>query len=141
MVSDTGLIVVSVISLAGMVLLFTLNNNNWFRRENFKLQKSNILNENKIKMKKLERDLGISSSKTPNVSPQGGVLDLIKGLDSNKIGEILNVLKNDDDIEEEPKEEGILGLIDKLPPEVIQGAIEKLGLLKNDDQDQAHYLS
>jgi hypothetical protein len=128
MVTDTGLIVVSIISLAGMVLLFTLNNNNWFRRENFKIQKSNVLNENRIKMKKLEKDLGITSSKTQNTHETGGVLDLIKGLDSDKVGQILDLVKGeggDMAYDDAPKSD-IAAIIDKLPPSVIEGFLSKL---------------
>lgn len=63
MVSDVGIITTSIISLAGMVLFFIINNNNWFKRQNFKLQAQNVKAENKLKLKKLEKELGLESKK------------------------------------------------------------------------------
>ena len=129
MVSDTGLIVTSVISLMGMVLFFMINNSNWFKRENFKLQAATVKAENKLKMKKLEKDLGITQKKNP-------IQDIdIKGLISEYLGG-----------EEEPREGSILdaipssvveGFLDKIPPEKIQ---EILGGLANKETDN-QYLS
>lgn len=63
LVSDVGIITTSIISLAGMVLFFIINNNNWFKRQNFKLQAQNVKAENKLKLKKLEKELGLESKK------------------------------------------------------------------------------
>jgi len=63
MVSDVGMITVSIISLAGMVLLFALNNSTWFKKENFKIQKKIVMDENRIKLKKLEKEMGIVGGK------------------------------------------------------------------------------
>jgi len=136
MISDTGLIIVSIISLIGMLGVFMINNSNWFKRENFKLQKSNILNENRIKMKKLEKELGLKPSKTPVEHETPPIMDLIKGLDADKIGGILEMLQNN---EEEPGEKSdIMSLIDKIPPEAIQGILEGLNKNKEGAQD-GHY--
>lgn len=140
MVSDTGIIVTSIIGLMGMVLMFIINNSNWFKRESFKLQKSNILNENKIKLERLRKELGLQKGVQPiKEADTGGVLDLIKGLDKDKIGGILEMLQGNDD-EPEEKEEGIMGIINQLPPEVIQGALDKF-LDKDKKTDDGHYLS
>lgn len=142
MVSDTGLIVVSIISLAGMVLMFMINNNNWFRRENFKIQKSNIMTENKIKIEKLRKEMGLQKGvKTDNMHETGGVMDLIKGLDANKLGGIIDVLKGDDGgVDDEPDDAvgRIMGLIDKVPPEVIEGILK--GLNKDKEVEEGGML-
>lgn len=142
MVSDTGLIVTSIIGLMGMVLMFIINNSNWFKRENFKLHKSNILNENKIKLERLRKELGLQKGgvQTQKSDETVGVLDLLKGLDRDKIGGILELLQGNDEEEPVEREEGILGLIDKLPPEALQGIIEKLGLGgKNENETGQKY--
>jgi len=141
MVSDTGLIVTSIIGLMGMVLMFIINNSNWFKRESFKLQKSNILNENKIKLERLRKELGLQKGVQPiKEAETGGVLDLIKGLDKDKVSGILNMLQGNEE-ELEDREEGIMGLINQLPPEAIQGVIEKLGLGNKNEDTNEHYLS
>ena len=86
MVTDTGLIVMSIISLAGMVLLFTLNNSTWFKRENFKIQKKTLMDENRIKMKRLEKELGLKAGSTTTYTEPKSTIDLA--------GELLPVLKN-----------------------------------------------
>ena len=137
MVSDVGIIATSLIGLAGMVLIYTLNNNQWFKKENFKLQKSNILNENKIKYAKLKKELGINDLKTPSVHETPGVMELIKGLDTDKISGILELLQGSD---EEPEEKSdIMSLIDKVPPEAIQGILD--GLTQKKNPEEGHYLS
>jgi hypothetical protein len=58
---DGELIVVSIISLIGTIIIASMFNANWFKRENFKLQKQNILAENRVKYKKLEREMGLNT--------------------------------------------------------------------------------
>jgi hypothetical protein len=53
------LIIVSIISLIGTIIIATMFNANWFKKENFKLQKQNILAENRIKFKRLEKEMGL----------------------------------------------------------------------------------
>ena len=86
MVTDIGLIAVSIISLAGMILLFTLNNSTWFKKENWKMQKKTIMDENRIKMKRLEKELGLKAGSTTAYQEPKSTMDLA--------GDILPVLKN-----------------------------------------------
>ena len=92
MVSDTGLIVVSIISLAGMVLLFALNNSTWFKKENFKIQKKIVMDENRIKLKKLEKEMGITGGVgAPYQEPKsmletgGNLLEIAKNLSPDQL--------------------------------------------------------
>lgn len=91
MVSDAGMIAVSLISLAGMVLLFVLNTNNWFKKENFKIQKKAVMDENRIKIKKLEREFGITGATKPYQETQtpleagGNLLNLAKNLNPDQL--------------------------------------------------------
>jgi len=125
MVTDTGIIATSLISLAGMMLFFIINNNNWFKRENFKIQKSSVMAENRIKLKKLEKDLGIKAGKAPTT--ENSVMDLLKGIDQDKIKNILGYLQGGDDlIDDDEPQNDLEALISKLPPGVIEGFINKL---------------
>jgi len=90
-----------------MVLIYTLNNNNWFKRENFKIQKSNILAENRLKLKKLAKELDVEIGNNPKESK--GILESLKGLDADKIRGILDLLQTGEDIDEQP--DGIEGAI------------------------------
>lgn len=130
MISDTGIIATSLIGMMGMFLFLLLSNQNWFKRENFKLQAATVKAENKLKLKKLEKELGISQKPKNDLSN----ID-IKGLISEYLGG-----------EEEPREGSILdaipssvveGFLDKIPPEKIQ---EILGGLANKEND-SQYLS
>jgi len=49
--------------LIGQVILMGMWNANWFKRENFKIQKSNVLAQNKLQLRKLEKDLGLTKAK------------------------------------------------------------------------------
>lgn len=90
-IAEGELIIVSIISLIGMVVVTQLWQMNWFRRENFKIKKFNIMSENKLKLKKLERELGISGTKfketneTSTIGTLGALLPLLKELDSDTI--------------------------------------------------------
>ncbi|MCP4555947.1 MAG: hypothetical protein GY836_11035 [Herbaspirillum sp.] len=86
------MIVVSLISLAGMVLLFALNNSTWFKKENFKIQKKIVMDENRIKLKKLEKEMGIvggvgASYQEPKsmLETGGNLLDVLKNLDGEQV--------------------------------------------------------
>jgi len=115
MVSDIGLIAVSLISLAGMVLLFTLNNSTWFKKENFKIQKKNVMDENRIKLKKLEKDMGLTSKSSvpvyqeqPSMLETGGnLLNMAKNLTPEQLQLLAGkFLKEDEGYDE--KEPGLL---------------------------------
>ena len=136
-------VVLTVGGIVGSILVTQMWQMNWFKRENFKMQKTNVMAENRIKMKKLERELGLKSSKTPVEHETPGVLDLLKGLDRDKIAGILEMLQDPDgsvDYDEPPKND-LLALIDKLPPGVVEGFLKKLGGDGEQEEQQGHYLS
>ena len=144
MVSDAGLIVVSIISLAGMVLLFALNNSTWFKKENFKIQKKAVMDENRIKLKKMEKELGLTSTTRPYREPQttletgGNVLNLLKNLNGEQLQTLADkFLGNEEtDYEEQPK-----GTIDSLlefannNPELAAEFLEKFSGKKDSDTE------
>ena len=147
MISDVGMIVVSLISLAGMVLLFTLNNSTWFKKENFKIQKKTLMDENRIKLKRLERELGLQAS--PNMPYQeprsaldvgGDLLGVLKNLDSDQVkGLAAKFLNPDEPAYDAPESDITSTLIDYATkhPEVVQGLLE--GVTKGKTSDNAIY--
>ena len=135
MVTDTGIIVTSIVSLAGMLLFFILSNNNWFKRENFKIQKSNILAENRIKMKKLEKELGLKKgAKEPKIDDSGGLFDLLKGLDTKKISGVLEMLQGDDGEYSLPEDNsaGMIGNFISENPELVKSFLDGVGQNKQE---------
>lgn len=125
------LIIVSFISLAGMVLMYTINNANWFKRENFKMQRTNILAENRLKLKKLAKELDVTIGNP--IKEEKGILDSIKGLDKDKIAGILGMLQGSEDLEDTP--EGIEGAIMNFAsknPELVNKFISGFGSAKKE---------
>lgn len=115
------LIIVSIISLAGAILISTLYNRNWFKRENFKI---NIAAE-KLKLKKLAKDLDIAPVKT---STDKGLIELLGNLDKDKIAGILDMLQSgsDTDIESDGIENVLMNFASK-NPELVKNLINGLG--------------
>lgn len=56
-------ILMGIVMLIGQVILMGMWNANWFKRENFKIQKTTLLAQNKLQLRKLERDLGLTKAK------------------------------------------------------------------------------
>jgi len=128
--NDIALISVSIIGIIGAIITTQLWQMNWFKRENFKIQKSNVMSQNKIKLRKLERDLGLNKDKNVQPVEQKGILDLVKGMDRDKIEGILELLQNN----EGSGEEGSGSILDQIPPELIQGFLQ--GISKKNDKNE-----
>lgn len=135
MVSDGGLIAMGLISLAGMVLLFTMNNSMWFKKQNFKVDIFNVKAQNKLNLRKLERDMGLTTSKASVIkettSPSlGGIeklLPLLKNLDSDQLGGLLEAYTG---LTAEEGAEGtmldtLLGYAEE-HPEIVKGLLDGL---------------
>jgi len=78
-----SIIIGSFVSLMGMIIILQLNTRNWFKKENFKMQKTNIMNENRLKLRKLEKDMGLQKSKI--TTGEGGVNGIIGEVISNYV--------------------------------------------------------
>ena len=143
-VSDLGIIAASIISLIGMILIFMINNNNWFKRQNFKLQATNIKAENKLKLKKLERDLGISHSKNTgsdkealSFAPEStnllaSLAPILKNLDGDQLKDLADRFLPQ---AEEYEPEGLAGTLLNFAednPEIVEGLLK--GLSGKQDQ-------
>jgi len=114
------LIFLGFIMLIGQIILLQMWNRNWFKKENFKLQRDNVKAENRLKLKKLEKEFGLTKGRSASseIKNAPDYIDLLKNLDPDKIRGILDVLQGG---EEGESEGGIGDIIKQIPPEVIEG--------------------
>lgn len=129
MITDTGMIVVSIISLAGMVLIFTLNNTTWFKKERFKQKQALDRKEANIRFKSLERDLKLKE--IPPIPPrEKGIVETLGDLNPDMIKTLAGALTKDDIYEEDYKDEKpditeIIADVAKSNPELVTQLIDK----------------
>jgi len=97
--NDNVLIIVSLISIAGSILITQLLQMNWFKRENFKFNQSTKRKEYNINFKNLERKLNLQQSAP--LTEEKGLLDSLKGLDLNKVQSMLQMVQKPEDQGEE----------------------------------------
>ena len=128
-IMEGELIIVSFISLIGMIIVLQLRDRAYFKKANFKLQTDNVKAENRIKLKKLEREMGITSPKK-EIAPIsdsgaiGALLPLLSNLEPEQLGSIVSALTGGIG-EGEP--EGLTGIIMDFAeknPEMVKGLIE-----------------
>jgi len=94
---------IGIMGIIGSIIITQLFQLNWFKKENFKIQKSNVMAENRIKLKKLEREMGLPPTRKTQTEPTGNILDALKNLDMDKIQGILEALGiNEDETEGSP---------------------------------------
>jgi hypothetical protein len=125
-------LIFAVSGIMGAILTTQLWQMNWFKRENFKIQKSNIMAENRIKIKKLERELGINTSTKGKTNID---LTQLKTLGKELLGVDTESLTGNDWLD------GIIQGITNYAeenPEVVQNVISKLNIGKQQNQDQLY---
>lgn len=134
---DEAFIIVSIISGIFGIVGLQLLTHNWFRKERFKLESYNMKKQNDLQLKKMARDLGLSTDKTHSSQPSttgqgvGSLLDLAKNLDPSQIQTIIQALTGGStpEYEEAPEDDlGISSLIDfaKKNPELIKGFMDNI---------------
>lgn len=128
------LIIVTFVSSIFMLIAVERLNHNWFKKENFKLQRDFSKAKYRIDLKKMEKDLGFPSQKaglttqqTPMQEGSGlniaGLLPLIKNLDPDQLQAILQGLTG-----EGGGGGGALeNILGSLPPELIEQFIAGIG--------------
>jgi len=125
------LIFLGFIMLIGQIILLQMWNANWFKKENFKMQRDTIKAENRIKLKKMEKELGLKGqSASTEIKNETNIMDLLKNLDRDKIADILEMLQGG---ENEPEGDTLTDIINKLPPEVIQNFLKGVNVGKKED--------
>lgn len=144
-----SVIVGSFLSLLGMIIILELNNRNWFKRENFKLERDNVKATNRLNLKKLEKEMGLT--KTPSVkasqqetsNPMSMLAPIVKQLSADQLKGLADMfLGNYSDSEEPPIEEG--GLADILleqaeaHPELAKAVLNQVipAITKNNINDK-----
>jgi hypothetical protein len=132
-------IVMTAGGIIGSILVTQLWQMNWIKRENFKLQKSNILNENRIKYKKLEKELGIQAGKMAAPQPTTPLdwIDKLKGINPETLHSLIDTISGEGgESGEGGAPEGIEGIIANIAqnnPELIE---KFLGGLKGGAQEE-----
>lgn len=132
------LIFLGFLMLIGQIILMQMWQNGWFKKENFKIQKSLVMAENKLKMRKLEKEMGLTPSKKiiPAEQPStietiSGLLPLLKSLDPDKLGELVDHFIGEGDMGPESAAAGdpisMVMSYAKRNPEMVEGVI---GFLK-----------
>lgn len=126
------LIVVTVISsifgLCGLLLL----DRNWFRRENFKIAKSNTIAMNKLQLEKMRKELGLQKQPTAargeaatGSGDLGNLLGIAQSLGKDKVLDLVEkFLPEDSDGSDEGEDSEIAKILKYVPPEVIQNALK-----------------
>jgi len=116
---DEAIIIVSVISgIFGIMGLLILDRN-WFRREQFKFDIDTKKKTADLQFKKMRKDLGLDTTKGPSyrasslnpLDTAGGLINLLKGLDADKIAALSGILGGTAAAEPEEAPEGIESLI------------------------------
>jgi hypothetical protein len=129
MVTDTGLIVVSIISVFGMVTLMFLSQHNYFKKKTFLHKLGQQKKIDKLKLSQLKKEMGVSEN---NRKTSDNNLDL-----NGIIGNILDNYKSEDGEEEEGGMiENILGTVVENNPELVQRVLGGISGKKQDEEEQ-----
>lgn len=130
------LIYVAIIMQIGTLITILLWSNTslrkYFAKENFKTGLANVRAENRLNLKKLEKDLGLGSVKsqiTPTTPPSVDKLGLLSQLapllsklDGDQLGILIDKFVGGEELTEIA--EGAGGILDSIPPELIKSFLE-----------------
>jgi len=136
-------IIVAIIMLIGQVILMWMWQQNWFKKENFKIQKSNLMAQNKLQIRKMEKELGLTNVKSvvapPEPPPLGGIgqlLPLLKGLDGEQLSGLIDKFVPSSEERSGGAIDTLLGFAEE-NPEMVQGLLKGLtGGLKDGEEQQ-----
>ncbi len=138
------LILMAFVMLIGQIIMLQMWNMNWFKKENFKIQKKNIEGENRLRLKKLEKELGLKQStardfnETPStMDTLANLLPVLKNLDGDQIGMLIDKFAGGEETSES-SEGGLESVLKAIPPEVIEGFISQLGKGKGEKGDTGY---
>jgi hypothetical protein len=137
------LIFLGFVMLIGQIILLQMWNNNWFKKENFKMQRDIVKSENKLKLKKLEREMGLAKGsseikeKPTVIDNLGGVLNLVKGLDPEQISALADRFIGSEEEGGGSPIDGLLEFAEK-NPEVVKNFLDGLGSTKQPPSDSAY---
>lgn len=132
MVTDTGLIVVSLISVFGMVTLMFLSQHNYFKKKTFLHKLTQQRKIDSLKLKQLKKEMGVSDKQKSGMDQD---IDL-----NSLIGQFIQNYKNEDEDEEGGMLDGVLGDIVENNPELVQKVLGKVTGKNQEDQQEIKYL-
>ena len=130
------LIFLGFIMLIGQIILLQMWNNNWFKKENFKMEKSLVMSKNKLSLRKLEKEMGLIPSK--NITPVEGkgalgtltdLAPLLKNLDADQLGGLIDKFVGGGESGEGEGEGDLTSILMDYAtknPEMVQGLLEGL---------------
>ncbi len=133
-----AVIIASVINLIGFMFILHIRDNQWFKREAFKNNAKNTNAVNKLKIKKIEKDMGITGSGA------AGELKADTGL-IQYLPQLIGLAKDNPELLDmlggimENKEEG--GIVDTIGgllednPEILKGIAQGLGKVRGEDSE------
>jgi len=114
----TAVIISSLISILGAILIMNTNLRNYFKKQNFNLK----IQAEKLKIKKIERDLNLKPS---SLKSDKGLIESIKDIDIDKIKGLLDTVSNDEEESEGDITSRISNIIEK-NPELVEKYAPKL---------------
>lgn len=124
------LIVVSIISVCGMIVFLQLSQYNYFKKKTFLHRLGQQKKIDKLKLSKMERELGLKTSRSKTEETEDkGLIGLLKGLDKDKIGNILEMLQGEEEEEDE------MDWIKNISPELINSVVKGMNKNKSDEDN------
>jgi len=129
---DQTLIILAFFMLIGQIIIMKIYESGSLKKLQFKFDLSNMKAENKIKLRKLEKDLGLSKARDiqptehSTISGLGSVLNVLKGLSPDQIGELADRFLGGEIAEEGSQLDGLINFAEK-NPELVSSFIEGLG--------------
>lgn len=116
---DGEIVVLGFMMLIGQIILMQMWQNNWFKKENFKISKSNVMAQNKLTIRKMEKDMGLTKGKLPKedatvadkFSGLTALLPALKDLDPEQIKGLADKFLGGGDDYEAAEGEDLIGTI------------------------------
>jgi hypothetical protein len=118
---DEAFVLVSIISGIFGLIGLELISHNWFKKERFKFEVFNLKKRQDLELKKMARDMGLSSTPPPHTKSTaasdniGSLLEMAKGLSPDALVSIADIIQGrlgGGEGEGEIVPEGMEGLID-----------------------------
>ena len=140
--TDLGLFAMGLLMLAGQIIMLLLWQAGWFKKERFKMEKANVMAQNKLTIRQMEKNMGLSKSKNPIpteapgvLSTIGNILPMIQGLKPEQLGDLIDIFVNRGYADEEDvKTKPVDWLMDFAGknPDLVKGFVEGITRPKQD---------
>jgi hypothetical protein len=143
---DEAFVLVSIISGIFGLIGLELISHNWFKKERFKFEVFNLKKRQDLELKKMARDMGLSSTPPPHTKSTAAgdnissLLDMAKGLSPEALSSIADIIQGrlgGGEGEGEIVPEGMEGLIDFAVknPDIVKSFMGGMSKGKEGGQD------